>query len=118
MGDLIALIVTHRVALAIFAFGSFSSAVDALPEPMPSSGTAYRWLYRFAHGFALNLVTAFGRIGRTPWPGETPSMPQQSAQPRSHDGEEWSPPAAPGTFDVPEPGVIPIAAPKPPEKKN
>jgi len=55
----------------LFIYVAYSSAVDAMEVPGPTSSQFYRWLYRFAHGFAGNLVTAFGKIGRTPWPGET-----------------------------------------------
>jgi hypothetical protein len=64
-------IARHFFAIVI-VYAAYSTAVDAMEEPTPGSGMFYRWLYRFAHGFAFNLVTAFGKIGRTPWLGEIP----------------------------------------------
>ncbi len=78
--------------LPLFAlYIAYSTAVNAMPVPAPGNSPFYVWLYRFAHGFAANLVTAFGKIGRTPWAGETP-VPQ-SALPQPPN--PWPPPEKP-----------------------
>jgi hypothetical protein len=54
----------------LVAFVAYSTAIDAMDAPTPTDSKFYRWFYRFAHALAFNLVTAFGKIGRSPWPGE------------------------------------------------
>lgn len=80
--------ITQHWPWFLCAFIVYSTAVDSMEEPRPSDGKFYRWLYRFAHGLAFNLVTAFGKIGRTPWIGEIPG----------HEGFE---PGAPRPPDKP-----------------
>jgi hypothetical protein len=62
----------HWIPIGIVAYVAYSTAVDAMDVPKPTDSRWYRFLYRFAHTFAGNLFTAFGKIGRTPWPGEEP----------------------------------------------
>jgi hypothetical protein len=54
------------------AYIIFSSIVDGMPVPKPTDSNLYVIAYRASHTLAGNLVTAFSKIGRTPWPGETP----------------------------------------------
>ena len=58
----------------VLAYVAYSTAVNTMPEPRPTQSVWYEWLYRFAHAFAGNLKTAFGRIGREPWAGELPGQ--------------------------------------------
>lgn len=75
-------IIRHWLPVSVVAFVAYSTAIDSMDEPTPADSKLYRWFYRFAHAFAFNLITAFGKIGRTPWPGEV-------------EGEAWPPPSGP-----------------------
>lgn len=48
----------HPVLDALIAYMVFSNLVDALPAPTENSGQGYRFIYRFAHGMASNILYA------------------------------------------------------------
>lgn len=60
MSELFNFLYLHSFWSAIAAYWIFSSAVSAMPAPMPNGNPGYTWLYQFLHTIAGNLTTAFG----------------------------------------------------------
>ena len=48
----------HLFWKGLFSLWVFSAAVSALSPPEETSGSGYRWLYRFSHLLAANLDRA------------------------------------------------------------
>ena len=50
------LILAHPAILALFGYILLNCFVAGMPEPTPTSGLAYRWLYGSLNALAVNIL--------------------------------------------------------------
>jgi hypothetical protein len=71
MQSLLTLVQAHPYVSGAFAMWVISAIISGMPEPRPTSGIAYTWLYRSAHWAAANIPTALkGQAARAEWTPE------------------------------------------------